>query len=103
MKPLIIPPAAQRDDEATQLISAWAAEKGLHCTLNIGLWHESGRDEPASWGILLSDLARHAASALQERYGLDSGESLAQIRRAIEMELGDPTSDAIGSFHHGHT
>jgi hypothetical protein len=103
MKPLVIPPAAQRDESATQLISAWSAENGLHCTLNIGLWHESGRDEPASWGILLSDLARHAANALQERYGIDPVESLDRIRRAIDMELGDPTSDASGSFYHGHS
>ena len=103
MKPLVIPTAAQRDESATQLVSAWAAEKGLHCTLNIGLWHDSGRDEPASWGILLSDLARHAANALQEQYGLDPVDSLARIREAFDMELSDPTSDTTGEFHHGHT
>jgi hypothetical protein len=103
MKPLVIPPAAQRDEAATQLVSAWAAEKGLHCSLSIGLWHESGRDEPASWGILLSDLARHAANALEDQYGLSSADALARIRQAFDMELGDPTSDVKGAFHHGHT
>jgi hypothetical protein len=103
MRPLVIPPPAQRDETATQLISAWAAEKGLHCTLNIGIWHDSGRDEPESWGILLSDLARHAANALQERYGLNSADTLARIHQAIDIELLDPSSDTTGAFHHGHT
>lgn len=103
MRPLVIPPPAQRDETATQLISAWAAEKGLHCTLNIGIWHDSGRDEPESWGILLSDLARHAANALQERYGLNSADTLARIHQAIDIELSDPSSATTGAFHHGHT
>jgi len=28
MKPLVIPPAAQRDEKAIQMLSAWIAEKG---------------------------------------------------------------------------
>ncbi|KAF1720830.1 DUF5076 domain-containing protein [Pseudoxanthomonas wuyuanensis] len=103
MKPLIVPPAAQRDEKAIQLFSAWAAENGLHCAMKIGLWHDSGRDEPLSWGILLADAARHIANALQEEYGLDPGDTLADIRQSFDNELGDPTSDVEGGFNHGHT
>ena len=103
MKPLVIPPPAQRDENSVQLLSAWAAEKGLHCTLNVGMWHDSGRDEPAAWGILLSDVARHIANALHEQYGHDPGDTIAAIHRALDRELLDPTSDVDGAFHHGHT
>lgn len=103
MKTLVVPPAAQRDEKAVQLLSAWAAERGLHCTMNIGMWHDSGRDEPTAWGILLSDVARHIVNALQEQYGLDPSDTLADIRQAFDRELGDPTSNVEGAFHHGHT
>ena len=35
MRPLVIPPAAQRDERSIQMLSAWIAEQGFHCTLNI--------------------------------------------------------------------
>ena len=97
MKTLVVPPAAQRDEKAVQLLSAWAAERGLHCTMNIGMWHDSGRDEPTAWGILLSGVARHIVN------GLNPADTLADIRQAFDRELGDPTSDVEGAFHHGHS
>ena len=78
MKTLVIPPAAQRDEDAVQMLSAWVAEKGLHCTINVGMWNEAGRNEPAAWGVLLADVVRH-------------------------HELDAPTSEATGSFHPGHS
>lgn len=44
MKPLVIPPAAQRDEKAIQMLSAWIAEKEQHCTIRIGFWQDNGRD-----------------------------------------------------------
>ncbi|MYM66045.1 DUF5076 domain-containing protein [Pseudoduganella sp. FT55W] len=59
MKTLVIPPAAQRDENSIQMISAWSAEQSLHCTLNVGMWDEVGHDEPTAWRILLADVIRH--------------------------------------------
>lgn len=59
MRTLVIPPAAQRNENSIQMISGWIAEKGLHCTLNIGMWGADGRNEPAAWGVLLADVIRH--------------------------------------------
>lgn len=103
MKPLVIPPAAQRDERPVQLFSPWAAEKGLHCNMNIGMWPDGGRDEPTAWGILLSDVARHIVNALQEQHSLAPADTLADIRQAFDRELDGPTSDVEGVFHHGHT
>jgi len=72
MRTLVVPLAAQRDESAIQMLSAWIAENGLHCTMNVGMWRADGRDEPAAWGILLADVVRHLAHAIQSEHGEDS-------------------------------
>lgn len=103
MKPLVIPPAAQIDPRAVQMLSAWIAERGLHCSLKIGMWQESGRPEAPAWGILLADTVRHIARALQEAHGLDQADTSAAILDSLERELAKPTSPVTGSFHAGHS
>jgi hypothetical protein len=103
MRPLIIPPAAQRDDNAIQMLSAWIAEQGLHCSLNIGMWDAMGHDEPRAWGTLLADAIRHIGNAMQEQNGTPAGEVVARIVDALQEELGDPTSKAEGGFSPGHS
>ena len=102
MKTLVIPPAAQRDEKAVQMLSAWIAEKGLHCSLNVGMWEENGRREAPAWGILLADAVRHIANALQEQYGHPAPDTVAAILESLHRELGEPTSQVTGAFHHGH-
>jgi hypothetical protein len=102
MKPLVIPPAAQRDEKAIQMLSAWIAEQGLHCTINIGLWQDNDRDEAPAWGIFLADTIRHIANALQERYGQSASDSIAVILESLHDELDDPTSAVQGGFSHDH-
>ena len=82
MKPLVIPPAAQRDDDSIEMLSAWVAEKGLHCSLNIGVWDSNRGDEPRAWGILLADVIRHIANAIEEHKGDRSDATIARIVRS---------------------
>jgi len=103
MKPLVIPPAAQRDDNAVQMLSAWIAERGLHCSLNIGLWDAQGKDEAVAWGILMADLVRHVANALQDRIGVSADSTVQQLLDSLRRELDEPTSPASGGFHPGHS
>jgi hypothetical protein len=103
MRALVIPPPAQRDDDAIQMLSAWIAERGLHCTMNVGLWHAEGRDEPGAWGILLADVVRHLASAIENQRGVDAADVIADIVDSFNEELADPTSKAHGEFHPGHS
>jgi len=103
MRTLTIPPAAQRDDDAIQMLSAWIAEKGLHCTLNIGMWHAQGKNEPRAWGILLADLVRHIGDAIQEEQGAAASETIEAVLAALLSELEDPTSAAQGGFVPGHS
>ena len=103
MKTLVIPPAAQRDEKAIQMISGWIAERGQHCTINIGMWQDNGKDEPHAWGIFLADTIRHISNAFQERYGAPAPDTLAAILESLHEELGDPTSSATGHFSPGHS
>jgi hypothetical protein len=103
MHTLVIPPAAQRDDNSTQMLSAWIAERGLHCTINVGMWHAEGRDEPAAWGVLLADVVRHLANAIESERGVDADDVIADIVESLNDELESPTSKARGEFHPGHS
>lgn len=103
MRVLTIPPAAQRDANAIQMLSAWIAEQGMHCTLNIGMWHDVGRDEAEAWGVLLADVVRHIGSAIQEERGSPSEATAEAIVAALLGELESPTSKASGHFAPGHS
>jgi len=98
MKPCVVPDAALRDQESVEMIRVWIAEQGLHCALNIGMYQDQGKTEQVAWGIILADVVRHVSDALKQRYGLDAGDSLAQILDTFLTELGAPTSRATGGF-----
>lgn len=101
MKELVIPPPANRDPDSIEMIRAWIAEEGLHCTLNVGLYKGDGKhDEAKVWGMLLSDVVRHVANALQERYGDDPEVTIRTLVRSFAKELQLPTSEADGYFWH---
>jgi hypothetical protein len=48
-------------------------------------------DDPFTWGVLLVDLARHAARIYALETGLSEDEALEQIRAGMEAELLRPT------------
>jgi hypothetical protein len=103
MRTLTLPPAAQRDPDAIQMLSAWVAEQSLHCTLNVGMWQASGRNELRAWGILLADVVRHIANAHQAEFGRAPEETIAEVFASLERELEGPTSKATGEFKPGHS
>src|SRR5215470_6853443 len=101
MRTLVIPPAAQRDEDSIQMLSAWIAENQLHCTLNVGMWEANGKSEARSWGIMLADVIRHLANAIGEKHGVATDVTIREVSVALEAELADPTSRAAGAFHVG--
>jgi len=81
MKELIVPPAAQEDDKSVEMLRVWIAQKGLHCSLNIGMYEEAKRvNEEKAWGIILADAAKHIADALEISYNK-------KLRRHHEIHL----------------
>jgi hypothetical protein len=92
---LAIPPGALEDPQSGEMLRAWIAKGGLHCTLRIGTWKA---DEAIAWGILLSDAARHVADALEKEKGTKREETLAAIRESFDREMDAPTSEIEGGF-----
>lgn len=101
MRPLVVPPAALRDEGSIQMLSAWIAERGLHCTINIGFFAGQGYKEPKAWGIFLADVIRHIANAQNEETGASSAETIQELLDSLNAELEAPTSKAEGSFSPG--
>jgi len=93
---LPIPPSARSDPNGRELIRAWAAHNGLHCSLNIGSW---GENELVAWGIVLTDVVQHIANAFTEEKGWDKAQTVREIRRVFNAELDSPTAEASGEFH----
>lgn len=93
---LPIPPDARSDENAQEVVRAWIAHEGLQCSLFVDGF---GEKELITWGILLTDIARHVANALHEARGWDPAETVSEIRRVFNAELDNPTANPSGAFH----
>ncbi len=90
---LIVPPVAENDESARELLRAWGVGGGLHVTLASNLW-----DEPGNWGIALADIARHLSEAYAELKGIEKAETIRRIRILFDAELDSPTDEPTGTF-----
>ena len=88
-----IPDAAKSDPKSFELLRVWVANKGQHVSLRAGVWKD-----PAAWGLMLADLARHVANSYEQDAGLDRLKTLQQIRTAFEAELTSPTDEPSGQI-----
>jgi hypothetical protein len=98
----IIPEAALRDPKSVEMLRVWVAEQGLHCSLKIGSYEQSGISEEKAWGLILADVARHLANAISETAANDKNEILTKIIENLLAELDRPTSQARGKFIQRH-
>lgn len=83
---LPIPSLAVDDDKAFELVRIWTAGGQQNYTLAAGVWKD-----PAAWGLLLADLARHAANAMASEMGENTEAVLARIKEAFDAEWSFPT------------
>ena len=88
---LLIPDAAKQDHGSFEILRVWVANHGQHISLRTGVWND-----PAAWGILLADLAKHVVNSYQESAGLDRVKVLARIKAALDAELTSPTDNPSG-------
>lgn len=94
-----IPDAAVRDPNSVEILRVWIAESGLHCSLKVGMYHEtSATPESQAWGKILADVTRHIAAALESGYSMNKGQVQNEIRTEYLKELDNPTSEAMGDF-----
>src|SRR5260221_14561525 len=81
------PPIAAVQPKAVEVLRMWAVRDGPQQLTLITHW-----DDPGAWGLLLVDIARHAAQAYA-RTGVGRERALARIRDLFDAEWGPPTTD----------
>src|SRR5258708_30848630 len=86
---LELPPIANSNPQAVQVLSVWAAPgQPQQLTLRT-TWKDAG-----AWGLLLADVARHAANAYANE-GQNRAEVLGKIRQLLDAEFSRPTDNPI--------
>ncbi len=80
-----IPPDAIGNSEAVEVVRAFVVDGGLSISF------QRAFDDPAMWGMLLVDIARHAARVFEKEGVCSTEEALAQIHAMFEAELARPT------------
>lgn len=82
------PPIASSNSEAIEVLRVWAAPGSPQQLTLRTCWKD-----PGAWGLLLADVARHAAQAYQGE-GQSPEQVLERIRELFEAEWSSPTSTA---------
>ncbi|MBX3193399.1 MAG: DUF5076 domain-containing protein [Labilithrix sp.] len=88
MDELPIPHGAAMNDDSFELARVWMAAGNQHVSLATGVW-----EDPAAWGIMLVDLARHLA-ATYEASGMSREAALERIRAGLDAEWSSATDTA---------
>jgi hypothetical protein len=90
---LLVPEAAQKDPRSFELLRVWLSGGQQLVSLRVGAW-----DDPAAWGIMLADLARHVANSYEQEKGFDRIKTLQRIRAGLDAELSSPTDEPSGQI-----
>jgi Domain of unknown function (DUF5076) len=86
---LEVPPMAGSNTQAVEVLRVWAAPgQPQQLTLRT-TWKDAG-----TWGLLLADVARHAANAYANE-GQNRAEVLVKIRQLLDAEFSRPTDNPI--------
>ena len=88
---LVVPEEAKADCNSFELLRIWIANNSQHVSLRVGVWKD-----PAAWGIMLSDLAKHIAHSYEQDCALDRVQTLQRIKAAFDVEMDSPTDTPSG-------
>ena len=84
-----LPPDVIGREDATEVLRAFVIDGGLSIAFTRAF------EEPDMWGLLLVDIARHAARAYARESEYSEEEALARILDMFEAEVARPTD--VGS------
>jgi hypothetical protein len=85
INPLTVPPFVQ-ETGGTEVLRAFVdSQNGLSISL------KSAFEDPATWGLLLVDVARHVARAYAGQSEVSEREALDRIREMFDAEWQRPT------------
>ena len=80
-----LPPDVMARDDAIEVLRAFVVDGGLSIAFTRAF------EEPDMWGLLLVDIARHAARAYAKESEFTEDEALARIIDMFEAEIERPT------------
>ena len=80
-----LPPDVEGREDATEVLRAFVIDGGLSIAFTRAF------EEPDMWGLLLVDIARHAARAYSRETAYSEDEALARIVDMFEAEISRPT------------
>ena len=80
-----LPPDVMGREDATEVLRAFVVDGGLSIAF------QRAFEEPDMWGLLLVDVARHAARAYAGESTYTEQEALARILDMFEAEIARPT------------
>jgi len=80
-----LPPDVIGREDATEVLRAFVVDGGLSIAFTRAF------EEPDMWGLLLVDIARHAARAYAKESACTENEALARIVEMFEAEIARPT------------
>jgi Domain of unknown function (DUF5076) len=83
---MVPPPAAIQDAKSFEIARLWVAGGAQHVALRSDVW-----PDPAAWGIMLADLARHVALAYHQKDNHDVEHTLERVLAGFHTELESPT------------
>lgn len=90
---LPIPDKARNDPKGVEIARIWAAGGKQVVILRAGTW-----EDPAAWGLMLVDFAKHVAGAYEELGKGKRKDILRQIKKGLDMEWNSPTDAPIGGL-----
>jgi hypothetical protein len=80
-----LPPDVVGRDDATEVLRAFVLDGGLSIAFTRAF------EEPDMWGLILVDIARHAARAYARENACTEDEALTRIVDMFEAEIARPT------------
>jgi hypothetical protein len=80
-----LPPDVIGRDDATEVLRAFVVDDGLSIAFMRAF------EEPDMWGLLLVDIARHAARAYARESAYTEDEALTRIITMFDAEIARPT------------
>jgi hypothetical protein len=93
MNPLPVPRAAESNIESIEVLRLWKVpEIGQQVILRHDAW-----EDPAAWGLMLVDIARHVAHARAQE-GHNKEEVFQRILAGFHAEIESPTDTPRGEF-----
>ena len=73
-----------------EVLRAWIVGDSLQCAIQADAF-----PDPAIWGAVLADVARHIASALQQQESVPVKQTLERILQVFHEEMGSSSAEEV--------